>query len=93
MFVILVSVPLIVVPPVPAAPPVKPVPEGADHEYVVPEGTTPFVILTGASVKPSALQTLDIIGVIEGFGFTVTVTVKSGPVQLPETGVTLYVAV
>jgi hypothetical protein len=31
--------------------------------------------------------------VIVGFGLTVTVTVKVLPVQLPDTGVTVYVAV
>jgi hypothetical protein len=34
-----------------------------------------------------------VIGVIAGLGFTVTVTVKSVPAQLPDFGVTVYMAV
>jgi hypothetical protein len=77
-----------------AAPPVMP-PDtaGAAHEYVVPAGTTPFVPSAGLTVKPTPVQTADVIAVIAGLGLTVTVTVKDVPVQLPNatevTGVTV----
>ena len=45
--------------------------------------------LTGVIAKPAPLQTVEVIGVTDGFGFTVTVTVKSDPVQLPDIGVTV----
>ena len=49
------------------------------------------------TVKPTPVQTADVIAVIAGLGLTVTVTVKDVPVQLPRaaevTGVTVYVAV
>ena len=90
----------------PAAPPVMPpVTDGADQEYVVPVGTIPFVPLTGVAVKATPLQVIAVIGlmvaagftvtgtVIAGTGFTVTVTVKCAPWQLPEVGVTVYMAV
>jgi hypothetical protein len=44
--------------------------------------------LTGAAVKVTPLQTVEVIGVIEGFGSTVIVTVKLVPVQLPDIGIT-----
>lgn len=50
-------------------------------------------MLTGDTEKPVALHTVDNIGVMAGLGFTVTTTVKSVPVQLPDVGVTVYVAV
>ena len=39
------------------------------------------------------LHVVAVIGNKDGTGFTVTVTVKAGPVQLPDNGVTIYVAV
>ena len=89
----LVSVPLIVNAPLPGAPPVNPVPAGADQLYVVPAGTMPLVLFTGVTVNPLPLQTIAVIGVMAGFGLTVTVTVKVAPVHVPVTGVTVYVAV
>ena len=57
---------------------------------MVPAGTTPFVTLTGVTVKPAALHTVVDISVIAGLGFTVTVTVNVVlPWQLPEVGVTV----
>jgi hypothetical protein len=56
---------------------------------VVPEGTTPFAILTGVSENPTSLHTMEVIVVTDGFGLTVTSTLKSAPVQLPEEGVTV----
>ena len=53
----------------------------------------PLVVFTGDTVKPVALQTVAVIFVIAGRGLTVTVTVKAAPTQLPDVGVTLYVAV
>ena len=78
----------------PAVPPViQPVTAGAAHEYIVPAGTIPSVISTGDAVKLPALQIVAAILLTAGFGFTKTVTVKVVPVQLPVTGVTVYVAV
>jgi hypothetical protein len=51
------------------------------------------VTSTGVTVKPTPLQTVELIAVIAGRGFTVTITVKSVPIQPPEVGVTVYVAV
>jgi hypothetical protein len=73
---------------VPAAPPVRPpLTAGADQLYVVPAGTTPFVIFTGNIVKEPPLQIVAAISETAGIGFTVTVMVKSVPVQLPAAGV------
>ena len=74
-------------------PPVKPAPVGADQLYVVPAGTVPFVPFTGVTVKPIPLQVVAVIAVITATGFTVTVTVNGVPVQVPDVGVTVYVAV
>jgi hypothetical protein len=93
LFVVLVSVPVILEAPLPAAPPVKPVPAGADQVYVVPAGTMPLVIFTGDMVKPTPLHTAEFIGVIAGLGFTNIITEKSAPLQLPDIGVTVYIAV
>ena len=85
---------MILVADVPEAPPViAPVTVGADQLYVVPVGTTPFVVLTGVELKATPLQTVLVIAVIEGFGFTVTVNVKGVPAHVPVVGVTVYVAV
>lgn len=92
-FVVFISAPLTDAAPLPGAPPVKPDPDGGDHVYVVPTGTIPLVILTGVTENPASLHTELIIGTIAGFGFTVTVTVKFVPVQLPAAGVTVYTAV
>ena len=59
----------------------------------MPDGTTPLVPLAGVDVNPTALQAVLVMLVIAGVGLTVTVTVKVAPVQLPESGVTVYVAV
>ena len=91
--VVLIKLPLILAALVADNPPVKPVPVGTDQLYVVPDGTVPFIPFTGATVKPAPLQVVAVIGVITATGFTVTVTVNGAPVQLPEVGVTVYVAV
>ena len=44
-------------------------------------------------MKPILLQVVAVIGVITAVGFTVTVTVNGVPVQVPDVGVTVYVAV
>ena len=49
--------------------------------------------LTGVTVNAVLLHEVAVIAVIEGFGFTVTITVKSLPVHPPDKGVTVYVAV
>ena len=82
--------PLILDAPLPVVPPVKPpVTAGADQLYVVLDGTIPLVELTGVTVKPVPPQVVAVIALISGFGFTVTVTVKVAPVQLPNNGVTV----
>lgn len=86
--VVLVSVPPIEA-PLPGAPPAKPDPVGAAQLYVVPAGTMPSVTLAGMSVKLSPLHIMAFMVFITGAGFTVTVTVKAGPVQLPDKGVTV----
>ena len=94
IFVGLVSVPLIFAAAEPDAPPVMPpVIVGAAQSQVVPTGTIPFVLLTGVTVNPTPLHTEAVIVVIAGAGFTVTVTIKVPPVQLPDVGVTVQVAV
>ena len=85
---------MILVADVPEAPPViAPVTVGADQLYVVPVGTTPFVVLTGVELKATPLQTVLVIAVIAGDGFTVTVRVNGVPAHVPTVGVTVYVAV
>ena len=80
--------------PVPDVPPVMPpVTTGAGQLYVVPAGTIPFVPFTGVVVNVDPLHTFTVMGLIAGVGFTVTVTVNVLPVQVPEVGVTVYVAV
>ena len=48
-----------------------------------------MVILAGEIVKPAPLQTVLVMVFIEAIGFTVMVTVKEDPVQVPEIGVTV----
>jgi len=83
----------------PDTPPViPPLTDGTVQEYVVPGGTivptgTPFC---GDTLKVSPLQIEVIWGSMTGPGLIVTVTVKVGPAQfpdVPETGVTVYMAV
>ncbi len=86
---------MILVSPAPdIAPPVSPpVITGRPQLYVVPAGTIPLVVFTGVTVKPVPPQLEAIISLIAGVGLIVTVTSKSAPVQVPEVGVTVYVAV
>ena len=91
--VVLIKLPLILAALVADAPPVKPVPVGNNQLYVVPVGTVPFIPFTGAIVKLVPLQVVSDIGLMTPTGFTVTVTVNGVPVQLPEVGVTVYVAI
>ena len=62
-----------------AAPPVKPVPVGIVHAYLVPAGTVPLFPLAGETANATPAQVVAVISVITATGFTVTVTVKSGP--------------
>jgi hypothetical protein len=73
--VVFVSVPLIT-DPLPEEPPVNPLPEGADHVYVVAAGTIPSVIFAGVNENALPLHTVSGLLLIAGFGFTVTVTVN-----------------
>lgn len=89
-FVGLLSIPLMFAAAVPVAPPViPPVTTGTGHVYVVAAGTIPLAPFAGTDVKRLPLHIAAVIAVIDGFGSTVTVTVKSGPVQLPDVGVTV----
>ena len=90
----MVKLPVILAAPLPVPPPViLPVTLGALHAYVVPAGTMPFVPFTGVTLKNNPLHVVFVIALIEAFAFTVTVTVNGAPVQLPDSGVTVYVAV
>ena len=85
-----VNVPLTFIAFVPLNPPViPPVTDGAPQLYKVPAGITPFVTFVGVTVNNTPLQVTPVIAVIPAVGFTVTVTVKLVPVQLPDTGVTI----
>ena len=74
-------------------PPVNPVPVGADHVYIVPDGITPFTPSVGVILNVPPLQTEVVIAVTVAKGLIVTVNVNCAPVQLPDNGVTVYVAV
>lgn len=51
------------------------------------------MLLTGVTENPASLHTAEVMTDIAGLGFTVTRIVKSTPEQLPEVGVTVYIAV
>ena len=62
----------------------------------MPDGTIVAVVglaFTRLVVKAAPLQIVAVWFGITGFGFTVTTTVNVAPVQVPEVGVTVYVAV
>ena len=93
-FVGLFKLPVIPAAPLPVPPPViLPVTLGALHAYVVPAGTMPFVPFTGVTLKPTPLHDTPVIALITADGFTFTVNENTAPVQLPDNGVTRYVAV
>ena len=77
-----------------ATPPVI-VPEyvGTPQLYTASCGTMPFVLSVGVTVNVVPLQITALIGLTSGVGFTNTVTVNIAPSQLPDFGITLYVAV
>ena len=64
-------------------------PVGADQVNVVPYGIIPLVPSVGVTPNKIPLQVMILIGVTVATGFSVTVTVKVDPVQVPETGVTI----
>ena len=78
-------------------PPVKlPVTVGALQAYVVPVGTISPPPLLGDTVNPVPLHALTVLLTMVAIGFTVTVTVKLEPTQLPASplvGVTVYTTV
>ena len=85
----LVKLPVIVVAPLPLAPPVNPpVTLGALQLYVVPAGTIPLVTSTGVTLKNTPLQVVVVIAVITAAGLTVTVNEKAAPAHTPDVGVT-----
>ena len=53
----------------------------------------PSVPFAGVAVKVVPPQIVLVIAVMAGVGVTVTVNVKVAPAQLPDNGVTVYVAV
>lgn len=67
--------------------------EGADQLYSVWSGIFPLMLLTGAMENAAPLQITALIGEIEATGLTVTVSVNEDPLQEPEMGVILNVAV
>ena len=69
-----------------------PVTNGALQLYKVPDGTMPFVPLVGVNVNNTPLQVIVVIAVTLATGLIVTVTAKLAPVHVPDTGVTVYVA-
>jgi hypothetical protein len=75
---------------VPLAPPVT-VPEyvGTDQLYLVSAGTIPLVPFVGVTTNGTPLQVTVLIAVTSGVGFSVTISVKDAPTQLPEVGVML----
>ena len=74
---------------VPDKPPViPPVTIGADQLYNVPAGIIPLVPSVGVILKLVPLQITAVNAFTLAFGFTVTVTANTAPVQLPVTGVT-----
>jgi len=93
VFVGLTKVPLMFTAFVPIVPPVNPpVTTGAFQLYKVPAGTIPFVPLVGVTVNNTPLQLTPVIAVTLGVGLIVTVTAKLAPIHVPDTGVTVYVA-
>ena len=86
---VFVSVPLMPVEPLPVVPPEKPEPVGNPQLYVVPAGTIPSGPLTGVTVNGTPLHSEVVKLLIAALGFTVTVTVKGVPEQLPDKGVTV----
>lgn len=83
------SVPPISADPLPEEPPVNPDPVGIDQLYDVPAGTIPSAPFTGTTENPLPLQTVAVMLFTWGLGLRLTVTGNTGPVQPPETGVTL----
>ena len=81
--------PAIVLVPVPDTPPVNdPVMVGVVQVYTVFAGTIPLVTLAGVTLitalKLGSVHKATVIGLMAGFGFTVTGTVNVVPRQLPE---------
>jgi hypothetical protein len=62
--------------PLPAEPPVKPVPDGANHEYTVPLGMTFGAFKLGVTEKAVELHVCVVIFAMAGTGSTLTVNVK-----------------
>jgi hypothetical protein len=90
----LTKLPVIVDALLPDAPPViPPVTVGTLQLYNVPAGTMPFVPFTGVTLKNTPLHVVFVIALITADGFTFTVTVNVDPTQVPDVGVTVYVAV
>ncbi len=67
----LVNVPVIFKPEPGTPPVIDPVTTGAAQLYVVPDGNTPFVPLLGIEVNATPLQTVFVMDVMAGVGFTV----------------------
>ena len=86
----MVSVPLIIVTDATCvAPPVKPVPVGAVHVYLVPAGITPFAPSTGVILNSAPLHPIVVIAFTIASGLMLTVTVNAAPFpQVAVNGVT-----
>ena len=72
---------------------IPPVTVGAAQEYKVPEGTIPLIPSVGEILNEAPLQPVPVIALITATGLTVTTSVNDAPAQMPEVGVTVYVAV
>ena len=57
-----------------ADPPVKPVPVGVLHVYVVPAGTTPSSTFVGTTLNATPVQPLPVTALIAGAGETIIET-------------------
>ena len=75
----------------PVDPPVTPDPVGEDQPYVVPAGIVPVGVYEKATPLQEAVASA--CEAMIAAGLIVTDTLNAEPVQVPDVGVTLYVAV
>jgi len=90
---VLVSVPVMLGPAPAASPVMVPTIVGKPQVYEVPAGTTPLMPFVGLATNVEPLHIADVMLLIAGTGFTVMDTVNVDPVQLPDVGVTVYIAI
>jgi hypothetical protein len=66
---------------------------GIFQVYFVANGTIPSLSFSGVTLNVTPLHVTVVKATISGVGFTYTVTVNILPTQVPDFGITLYVAV